>query len=120
MRKLLPALLATAILFSVASCGEPNHLKSGTVVDKHYDDEDTYYVPGSNSPGYESCSGGYGSVPRSCYYVPGHHTPGYYQTDPPHWSIQISGEYDGKTITEWHTVSQSEYERLKLNSFWEM
>lgn len=120
--RLVIAILICGLLCVVGlvGCGHPNQLHSGKVIEKSYDDPDDWYVPGYYTPGTESCSGGYGNVPRSCYTTPGYYTPGYYEHDGPHWYLRITGTTkDGKVVTETHEVDSLTYDRARIGVFWE-
>lgn len=106
------------VLLSLVACGTPNRLTSGTIVNMHYDDQDIIEHPGYWQDGGETCTGGYGSTPRTCYQNPDYWVPGYTEVQPPHWSVQVKGRADGKELKEWHTVSEQDYACLKIGDWW--
>ena len=94
-----------AALLLAGCAGGANRLHSGTVVDKHYDDPDTFTIwqcAGFDSKG--QCTVRY---PQTI-------------TEPAHWSIRVKGtDAEGKARTEWHTVDEATYERLHVGDTWE-
>lgn len=107
------ALFAAFLLLT--GCGDPApKLTSGTVVEKHYDDDDSYYQPGVFIPGTTSCSGN----PPICSTSPGVNVPGYWVSHPARWVLTIEGEADGKTIREEHAVPRDQYDRKGVGEPW--
>ncbi len=83
---LLSALVALVL---VAACGEQNKLKEGEVVERRYDDPDSWLQP----------------IPcgQSMCLIP--------MEDGPHWEVRVIGVDDeGKQRKEWHEVTESLFE----------
>lgn len=109
MRRLL--LLAAAAAVALSSCSDASpKLDRGIVVEKSYDDPDEWTTPGHWQPGVTICSGGYGSVPRSCSTTPGYYVPPVQHHDGPHWYLTITGRADGEWVTERHEVSEAKHD----------
>lgn len=106
------------VLLTLVACGAPNKLTSGTVVDKRFDDQDIIYHPGYYQSGTETCTGGYGSIPRSCTRTPGYYVPGYNEVQPPKWTIQVKGQHGEDQLTEWHSVSEHDYNCIRIGKWW--
>lgn len=94
-------LVIATVLTLLVACGPSyNGPEIGLITDKPYDDPDRwttpgYYVPPVSTPGYESCSGGYGSQPRTCTRTSGIYRPGYWVApvdhyDGPHYFLTIA------------------------------
>ncbi len=120
--------LALCAVIILTSCGTQNKLTEGKVIGKGYDDPDEWTTPGywqAGTPGYTTCTGGYGNVPRSCSTTPG--TPGYYvppvdHYDGPHWYLKIEGirgDGEKKAPVETHEVPQWQYDQLSQGDHWE-
>lgn len=84
--------LAVAALVLLAACGEGyNGPEIGTITNKEYDDEDSWYQAGYTIDGGETCTGGYGNPPspRVCTDNPDTHIPGQWHTEPARYLITI-------------------------------
>lgn len=102
MKRLLLTLLP---LLFLPYCGKDNVLTSGTVVDKSYDDPDTFIT-------YQCYS--YRQDGGCSFSMPVEHT------DAPHWRIKVEGPDpdDGDTIQEWHAVTESVYDSVNVGEEW--
>jgi len=96
--------LLLAALLALAACGEPNQLDRGTVVGRDYDDPDQVadqYCVSYDPNGW--CRQWFTS----------------YHTEPANWTLQIRGYGDdGKERTEWHDVTEADYDRHPVGSRW--
>lgn len=92
-------LLVLAIL--LGGCGEGNVLEQGEVVERRYDDPDTWTTYGSICIARDAQTGVCTfSMPTSNT----HH-------DGPHWELRVVGfDSEGKERREWHEVTETLYE----------
>lgn len=93
--------MLAAVLLVACGTDEPK-LTSGTVVEKHYDDDDGYFQP-------LTCSGGKVNV---C-------TGGFWVDEPERWVLTVEGEHEGETITEEVSVTEAEYQRQGVGEPWQ-
>lgn len=100
---LLTACAIIGILAAVAfliGCAEPNRLEEGRVLERSYDDPDTWtetdsYCMARSSNGWCTMTG-YSSYERH---------------DGPHWHLKVVGfDKDGKERTETHEVTETLYQ----------
>lgn len=103
-----------ALLLALAACGKP-WVGSGTVVEMRNTPARTYFVPGGYIPASESCSGGYGNVPRTCTRTPAIKMPDTWHTDPERWTLTIV-DAEGKRHRV--DVGSSTYERCRIDAEW--
>lgn len=110
MRKILATLamsaaMALAMATVFTACGDDNVLTSGKVIDKRYDDPDTWteLMCVSRDTKTYACT----------FWMPVDHSDG------PHWFLQIQG-YDTKEHrhVEWHEVSEAAYSNLHIGDPW--
>jgi hypothetical protein len=99
VKKLVAALVLAGAL---TTCGEDNVLTSGTIIEKEYDDPDTWWSTQCVVYKNGLCQV---SVPVQ-------------NTDPPRWSIRIKGNHNGDIVTEWHSVDPTEYNSLSVGDTW--
>lgn len=110
----IKSILVLLPLFFIVACDEP--VKNGVVVDKIYDDEDSYYIPPIRISGTTTCSGGYNNQPQICTKSADIYIPGYWQTDPERWILKIETE-DGKTRET--TVSKAMYDQCNIDDWYD-
>lgn len=84
-----------ALVFLLTACGEPWE-GEGVVIEKQYDDQDTWYQPGYTIDGGQSCNT-YNGV-RTCTDNADTHIPGMWHTDPERWLLKVRDAED-KTHT---------------------
>lgn len=96
-RLIAGVVLALAVL---AACGEGNVLEQGQVVDREYDDPDTWTTYGSTCVARNRDGWCTFSIPTSST----HH-------DDAHWKLRVIGVDDeGKERREWHEVTETLYD----------
>lgn len=102
MRKIAAALLALAVL---AGCDWGNHLETGTIVGKEYDDPDTYVSNYCASFDYKT---------GACnLWLP------MLVTNPARYLLKIHGEWNGKFRTETWNVDPATYDRARVGWLWD-
>lgn len=93
-------LVLAVILLALLACGEGNQLDQGEVIEKNYDDPDTWTSLYCAS---------YGQNGGCILWLPMTHQDG------PHWSLRVVGVDDeGEQRKEWHEVTQTLYETANI------
>lgn len=106
------AVLAASML--LVACSDPAP-KQGEIVEKRYDDPDSWYQPGYTIRGTETCSGGYGDTPRVCTRSADIHIPGQWHHDPAHWRLRLKdGDKSG-----WVEVPESTYNKVSIGQWFD-
>lgn len=102
-------LIILLLPFMLGGCGWFEEWKgTGVVVEKLYDDPDSWYTPGYTVSGSESCSGGYNNTPRTCTRSADVHIPGQWHHDSEHFILVVRDDKDNKDheayvhSTTWH------------------
>lgn len=103
MKKIL---LVLALALAVVACGK-EYNGNASIVSHEYDDPDTVWNPGYTIFG--SCSGGYGSTPRTCQ--PDIQIPGHWSTDPERFLLHVEWtDEDGKHHVDVRSVPRTAYD----------
>jgi hypothetical protein len=96
-----------ALLVLLAGCGDPPYKGNAEITAHEYDDPDDVWIPGTTYPG--TCSGGYGSIPRTC--TPGYTTPGYFDRRPERFLLRVQWIDDkGKSHSDTRETSKATYD----------
>lgn len=111
-------ILSVFALVLLVACSGGNKLDAGTVIDKSYDDPDTWFVPGVYIPGSPgSCTGG--KTPVCTPGRPGIYVPGHQAHDGPHWKLRIQqAECGDDCRREWHEVDETTYHAHDIGDWW--
>ena len=98
-------LLLAAVLVLAAACGgQGNKLTHGKVIEKSYDDPDSWTTLVCAAYGQNGIC--------TVYVTQTHH-------DPAHWELRIRGyDTDEKVRKEWHEVSEATYLSLEVGDQW--
>lgn len=97
------------IVLLLFACGD-DYNGNATIVYHEYDDPDNEWVPGYQMP--ETCSGGYGSVPRTC--SPGIYIPGHMNHRPERFLLKVEWtDQDGKHHDSKREVPKSAYDECE-------
>lgn len=93
----------------LVGCSKPP--VEGYVIDGDYQPAWTQFIPGT--PPSQSCSGGYGNVPRTCTWSPG--TPPQWIPWPPRWELELQNtRNDDRDKTGTREVTREVYERCNV------
>lgn len=91
-------------LWVLAGCGEGNVLEEGEVIDRRYDDPDTWTTHGSTCMVRSKDGWCTVSIPTSTT----HH-------DDAHWELRVVGfDDEGKERREWHGVTETLYDLAQV------
>lgn len=107
----------------MGACGGPS-LSEGKVIQKVWDDEDTWYQSGYTIDGGQSCSGGYNNQPRICVDLPDTQIPGMWHTDPERFLLKLEAPdpkdgnkvlHDTRSVPEsfWNDVEVGQWVNVK-------
>lgn len=94
-------LISLIALIALFGCGDQNVLKQGTVVERKYDDPDSWWstMCVAHDPKTYACTF---SMPVE-------------EHDGPHWSVKVVGyDEDGKKREEWHGVTETLYDLAQV------
>lgn len=97
--------LPLALLMVLAACGSHNVLQTGQIVEKLYDDPDTWYSDEciSHDPKTYAC----------VIWMPVR------QTDAAHYWLRIEGEHEGRQVRELHETDRATYLASEVGERWE-
>lgn len=97
MRRMMLAVVLAVVAF--AGCGEGNKLEQGRILQKEYDDPDSWWTTQCVSYGKYGCSL---SIPVE-------------EHDGPHWSVRVVGyDKDSKQYKEWHEVTETLFDEVVI------
>jgi hypothetical protein len=102
------------VIVVLTACGEKQGPPVGRVIDRTYDDPDTWYVSGYTISG--SCmsydKNGSCTYRSADVYIPGHE-----EHDGPHWKVKLR-RGEGKTAVEgWRRVSEDRYDACQMGTW---
>lgn len=110
--------LVTSALITACSTGPS--LTQGKVIEKDYDDADSWYQSGYSIDGGQTCTGGYGGQSRVCVDNADTHIPGQWHNEPERFLLKLQApdpEDDSKTITDTVSVPENFWDDVRVGQW---
>lgn len=117
VRALVAVVVASVLL---VACGFGPTLSEGKVVEKTYDDPDSWYQPGYTIDGGQTCTGGYSGQARTCYDNVDTHIPGQWHYEPEQFLLKLQAQNPddaSKTISDTVSVPESFWNDVRVGQW---